>query len=214
MAYNRISGKPTKGTTKEIDKPLGGFMPTGPHDTRIDSIENKIRFATFRFVNSFGEIHRQNLFFLTPDGNDISFQLKELLAATCDPDDILELSKEILEHEDTRLVALLNRDVHINLTRPDGYSVRVSREGVEAVYRGTIITTAPDVSLLKMPPEFEHLKRSFINVKSYQRKGERRERSQSFLTDGATPVKTTETSRTGNMEKGRLGQIPANRKFF
>lgn len=216
MAYKNISGKPTKGVTKDIDQPImGGFMNTGRQKSRIKAIEDRGTSAMISFINEFNESHRQNIFLLDRDGLDIGYPMKQLLASICStPDEILEIAAGLIDGGCSILSTLIDRELDIMLERTDGYRIRTTKVGIEAIYHGTIIGTAPDVSLLKLDEGYSEVTRSFINVKSYHRTGEKHEQRQSFFTTSTTPAETVGTNSTGNVGKERARPLPESRRFF
>ena len=216
MAYKKISGKPTRGATKDIDQPImGGFIGIGRHQVTIKDIELKDRSATIVFQNGFGETHKQNVFYLDRHGTDISYPMKMFLAsASSDPDQILEIASRLIDHQESRLNQFVGTDLEIVLERTDGYRLQTTKDGVKAIYNGTEIGFAPDVSLLKLDDAYADVKRSFVNIKSYHRIGEKYESRQSFFANDPTPAKSNGADRSGNVGKESAGALPASRKFF
>ena len=168
-----------------------------------------------QFINSFNEVHRQNIFYMDKTGEDLGYAMKQLLASICsDPDMILDIAAGLLVDNPSQLDQLIEADLEIMLERTDGYRIRTSKEGIEAVYNGIVIGAAPDVSLLKITEAYAEVRRSYINVKSYHRLGEKHEKRQSFFADDTSKAISNDTSGTGNVGKSRTGKIPASKKFF
>ena len=224
--YNRRSNK-RADITKQIDNNmLGRYMNEGPHTATIQSVSvvykpesDTVNSFTMDLENSFGETHRENVFLWSMSEEDISIQLKQLLASSMEtPRQIYDMTSAINDFDWSVLDQLVGKEVGVNLNRSSGYRVSRSGEGYSAVgtSSGEIYGTYESVSELRSDMKDRDIPRSYVRVNEYYRTGEQNEtnKRQSFRDFASRKPQPTGTNSTGNVGEKRARPVSARKRFF
>lgn len=203
MAYNKMSGKPTKGVSKQIDdRMIGSFMETGMYDVRVHECTELPSAFDFTFTNGFDEKHKQRVFKTNMDGSDMSYQLKCIIASTLEPTVVLD---NIVARD------FVNKSLTIKLIRSSGYQLHSVAGGFEAVANGMIIGSGKDIKSITFKDGVD-VKRSYVKVTEYVRT--RGIKHDNIQTNETSQTKTIEANRSNKMGGGATGYVPSEGASF
>ena len=226
MAYKRLANRDTTTVSKSLEDGLyGSFMGVGTHLCKIKEINTRaignddtVNSINVLFENSFGEIHRENIFFWSMRTEDISFSLKKLLAAAVtDPAELIEIADSMNDFEWTILDKIVGRTIRITIDKTDGYTIVRAPTEYKAILDGRTVGSNKCMNTLKKNMENQGIERSYFKITEFNRekKPNENKKKHNFFDSCPTDDRAKKPdSSVGNVDTTRRGQIPASKKFF